>query len=139
MDDHGFELLFRHHYGALCTFALRYVRERSIAEELVQDLFADLWTRRKAWTPRPGSERAYLLAAVRNRALNLRRRQAVERDWERDEAVAEVRALHPRPAQSDQLLEAAELNVDGQRRVTTPRGSEANIGRLPAIGLTWEF
>lgn len=32
------------------------------------------------------------------------------------------------------------IEVDNQRRiVTTPRGSEGNIGRLPAIGLTWEF
>jgi hypothetical protein len=30
--------------------------------------------------------------------------------------------------------------VDNQRRiVTTPPGSEENIGCLPAIGLTWEF
>jgi hypothetical protein len=31
------------------------------------------------------------------------------------------------------------LNVDNQRRVTTVRGTEANIGRLPAAGVTWEF
>jgi hypothetical protein len=31
------------------------------------------------------------------------------------------------------------LNVDNQRRVTTPRGTEANIGRLPTAGVTWEF
>ena len=109
MDNDAFELMFRQHYGALATFALRYLRERAIAEELVQDLFADLWARRATWNPRPGSERAYLLAAVRNRALNLRKRNALERDWERDEAVADVRELHPHPAQSDHLLETAEL------------------------------
>ena len=110
MDDEAFEVLFRQHYGALATFALRYLRDRSIAEELVQDLFADLWARRATWTPRAGSERAYLLTAVRNRALNLRKRQALERDWERDEAAADVRELHPRPIQSDHLLETAELH-----------------------------
>ena len=31
------------------------------------------------------------------------------------------------------------LDVDNQRRVTTPRGTETNIGRLPAVGLTYEF
>jgi RNA polymerase sigma-70 factor, ECF subfamily len=109
MDNDVFEALFREHYPSLATFALRYLRDRSVAEELVQDLFADLWARRATWTPRAGSERAYLLAAVRNRALNLRKRQALERDWERDEAVADVRELHPRPVQSDHLLETAEL------------------------------
>src|SRR5918992_1263744 len=114
MDDEAFEALFREHYASLATFALRYLRDRSIAEELVQDLFADLWARRATWTPRSGSERAYLLAAVRNRALNLRKRQALERDWERDEAAGDVRELHPRPAQSDQVLETAELQRELQ-------------------------
>jgi hypothetical protein len=31
------------------------------------------------------------------------------------------------------------VDVDNQRIVTTPRGTEANIGRLPAVGVTWEF
>jgi RNA polymerase sigma-70 factor (ECF subfamily) len=109
MDDRAFERLFRDHYGALCAFALRYVREHSRAEDLVQDLFADLWTRRATWEPRTGAERAYLLTAVHNRALNLRKRQAVERDWEAGEAVADVRELHPRPPRADQALESAEL------------------------------
>jgi hypothetical protein len=30
------------------------------------------------------------------------------------------------------------LQVNG-RTVTTPLGSEENIGRLPSLGLTWEF
>src|SRR5918992_5194257 len=107
MDDEAFEILFRQHYGTLATFALRYLRDRSVAEELVQDLFADLWARRATWTPRAGSERAYLLTAVRNRALNLRKRQALERDWAENESVADVRELHPRPARPDQNLETA--------------------------------
>ena len=109
MDDRAFEQVFRDHYASLCAFAFRYLRDRALAEELVQDLFADLWPARAAWQPRAGGERAYLLAAVRNRALNLRKRQEVERDWERDEGTAEVRELHPRPTRADQILETAEL------------------------------
>jgi RNA polymerase sigma-70 factor, ECF subfamily len=109
VDERTFERLFRTHYATLASFAVRYVRDSAVAEELVQDLFADLWTRRATWEPQTGRERAYLLAAVRNRALNLRKRQAVERDWERDEASADVRELHPRPAHADHALETAEL------------------------------
>src|SRR3712207_9203783 len=109
MNARAFEALFREHYAALASFAMRYVRDRALAEELVQDLFADLWARGATWAPRPGSERAYLLAAVRNRALNLRKRQTLERDWERDESSADVRELHPRPARADHMLETAEL------------------------------
>ena len=84
-DERALETIFRAHYAALCNFALRYVGERALAEELVQDLFADLWARRAQWKL-TGSLRGYLFSALRNRALNLRKRQAVERDWERDES-----------------------------------------------------
>jgi RNA polymerase sigma-70 factor, ECF subfamily len=109
VDDRAFEALFREHYAALASFALRYVRDGVLAEEIVQDLFADLWPRRATWELRPGGARPYLLAAVRNRALNLRKRQAVERGWEQHEASPDVRELHPRPAHADQVLEAAQL------------------------------
>jgi RNA polymerase sigma-70 factor (ECF subfamily) len=107
-DARALELLFRAHYASLCGFALRYAGERALAEELVQDLFADLWVRRAGWAVQ-GSVRSYLFAAVRNRALNLRKRQLVERDWERDEANAEVRELHPRPEPADRALETREM------------------------------
>jgi RNA polymerase sigma-70 factor, ECF subfamily len=112
-DERAFEALFRTHYDGMCGFAIRYVRERAAAEELVQDLFAGLWARRATWEVRggAGSVRAYLFAAVRNRALNLRARRAVERDWAADEALDDVRTIHRAPAQPDELLEAAELHA----------------------------
>ena len=58
-----------------------------------------------------GSVRAYLFAAVRNRALNLRKRQAVERDWEEDEAITDVRDLHQSPEQADEALDRADLRA----------------------------
>lgn len=109
-DAGALEALFRQHYSALCDFAVRYVREDALAEELVQDLFADLWARRTEWQVR-GSVRAYLFGAVRNRALNLRKRQAVEQDWARDEALGEVRSLHPAPERADDALERRELRA----------------------------
>lgn len=109
-DAGALEALFRAHYAALCEFAARYVRQDALAEELVQDLFADLWARRADWQLR-GSVRAYLFGAVRNRALNLRKRQALERDWEQDESHDEVRALHAVPQSADDAVERADLQA----------------------------
>jgi len=50
-------------------------------------------------------------AAVRNRALNLRQRQSIERDWEHDEAIADVRELHRPPEAADEILERADLRA----------------------------
>jgi RNA polymerase sigma-70 factor (ECF subfamily) len=107
-DPGALEELFRAHYAPLRDFAARYLRDDALAEELVQDLFADLWARRHLWQIRD-SVRAYLFSAVRNRALNVRKRQAMESDWEADEASADVRALHAAPEPADAALDRAEL------------------------------
>jgi RNA polymerase sigma-70 factor (ECF subfamily) len=109
-DVAAFEQLFRSTYPSLCAFAHRYLDESARAEDLVQDLFAELWARRDRWEVR-GSVRAYLFSAVRNRALNLRARDRVERDWADDESIADVRALHSSPASPAELLDVAETRA----------------------------
>lgn len=106
----AFELLYRAMHRPLCLFAIRYVGDTGRAEELVQELFLDLWTDRASWTVR-SSVRAYLFTALRNRALNVCRRDDVESDWGEDEAHADVRALHPSPTQPDEQLETIELQA----------------------------
>ena len=109
-DERDFELLFRAHYGSLRDFAARYVSDPALAEELVQDLFADLWARRHLWQVRE-SARAYLFAAVRNRALNLRKRQAMESDWEQEEALNDASTLHASSESADEAVERADLRA----------------------------
>ena len=106
-DPVALEVLFRDHYGSLCRFADRYLHDRAAAEDLVQDVFTSIWAGRLRLDVK-GSLRIYLFAAVRNRALNLRKHQLVERDWERDEALPEVRLLHRAPPQPDDALEHEE-------------------------------
>jgi len=106
-DVRAFEELFRGSYQSLCRFAYRYLFDTGLAEDLVQDLFASLWADRARLELR-GSVRAYLFAAVRNRALNVRKRRLVERDWAQDEALPQVRRLHRAPASSDQALDTKE-------------------------------
>jgi RNA polymerase sigma-70 factor (ECF subfamily) len=109
-DVRALEELFRQQYEPLCRFAERYLRDRAASEDLVQDLFAALWARRTRLDVR-GSLRAYLFASVRNRALNVRKHQLVEHDWERDEAAPEVRALHRTPRRPDELLDERERDA----------------------------
>jgi RNA polymerase sigma-70 factor (ECF subfamily) len=109
-DVAAFEELFRIHYAGLCRFAHRYLSDASLAEDLVQDLFADLWAEHARLEIR-GSVRAYLFAAVRNRALNLRKHHLVERDWERNEALPDVRELHRAPPAADDALDVAERDA----------------------------
>jgi RNA polymerase sigma-70 factor (ECF subfamily) len=109
-DLEAFEALFRTTHAPLLAFGTRYVGDAARAEELVQDVFFTLWERRAEWIV-TGSVPAYLFAAVRSRALNLRRRDAVEQRWADDEAHEPVRALHPPPPRADTMLETTEARA----------------------------
>jgi RNA polymerase sigma-70 factor, ECF subfamily len=80
-DVAAFEHLFRTYYAELCTYAWRYTRCRDEAEDLVQEVFANVWRLKD----RSGSRRNirhYLFGAVRNRAMNYLEHQALIRDHE---------------------------------------------------------
>ena len=109
-DERAFEELFRSQFAGLCRFAFRYLHDAPAAEDLVQQLFADLWSDRSRIDLR-GSVRAYLFAAVRNRALNVRKHHLVEQDWERNEALPEVRELHRAPPSADEALDIGERDA----------------------------
>ena len=72
-DWDAFRALFLAHYPALCRYVHRYVRSQEVAEDLVQEVFFDLWKRRAGWHPEH-APRAFLYGAVRNQMLNHQRR-----------------------------------------------------------------
>lgn len=67
-DQKSFEALYRFYYPRLSQFAFRYVKSKGIAEDLVQNVFYNIWNKRKTLRP-TGTLRAYLYTAVRNQAI----------------------------------------------------------------------
>jgi RNA polymerase sigma-70 factor (ECF subfamily) len=93
-DPTGFEALFRAYYEPLARFAVRYTESIAVAEELVQDVFTQVWMDRARW-PVPQNRKAYLFTAVRNRALNAGRRRRMEADWVEAEIIGAESADDP--------------------------------------------
>ncbi len=77
-DAAAFEQLFRSYCQPLVHFARRYVRDTSLAESLVQDVFLALWTNRSQLDPTLNLK-AYLYTAAKNQALKHLRHSDVER------------------------------------------------------------
>ena len=73
-DHAAFALLFRAYYDPLCTVARHYVGAPDVAEELVQEIFMNIWKMGGGWQPR-GPVRAYLCGAARYRSLQYLRSQ----------------------------------------------------------------
>lgn len=68
-DAEAFEALFRTHAASLCDFAFALIGDEDAARDVVHALFCRLWEQRHEMET-PKVVRAYLFAAVRNRARN---------------------------------------------------------------------
>lgn len=64
-----FEALFRQHYSVLCSYANKFIDDIDASEEIVQDLFCNLWNNREKLEI--SSIKSYLFRAVRNSCFNL--------------------------------------------------------------------
>lgn len=68
----------REQYAALCGYALRYVRDRDTAEELVQDVLVRVWSRREQLAET--DLLPYLYRSTANAAISrLRQERAMQR------------------------------------------------------------
>jgi RNA polymerase sigma-70 factor (ECF subfamily) len=68
----GVELLYRHYFQSLCSHAVRLLYSKAIAEDLVSEIFCQLYAS-GSYQNIKTSYRAYLFKTVRNRALNYKR------------------------------------------------------------------
>ncbi|HPE77762.1 MAG TPA: RNA polymerase sigma-70 factor [Draconibacterium sp.] len=66
----GFEALFKEHYSRMVSYAFNFLKEQEGSEEIVQEVFFQLWVNRKK-TEIKTSIGSYLYRAVRNRCINL--------------------------------------------------------------------
>lgn len=80
-DRGAFRELYDHCAPALLGVALRLLRRRDQAEDVLQDAFVAVWHRAASYSPHASQPMTWLTAIVRNRALDLLRgrdRDAVE-------------------------------------------------------------
>lgn len=77
----AFENLFREYYPLLCHYALRFVKDTDQAEEIVQELFCQLWENRKDLKIHT-SLKAYLYKATYFNSLQVLRKRGVKTQYE---------------------------------------------------------
>ena len=72
--------LYERHNGILMGLAIRIVRERRDAEDLLHDVFLEAWRSAKNFDPKRGRVRTWLAIRMRSRALDLKKSARVSRN-----------------------------------------------------------
>jgi len=108
----AFELMFRTYYKELCNYAFQYFHDKCTAEEIVQDLFYKLWTKKETLIIRT-SIRAYLYKAVYNNTmLTLREKNTRHLVELVPEEIEQTLVNEPdMPIQSDELNQIIEETI----------------------------
>jgi RNA polymerase sigma-70 factor (ECF subfamily) len=119
-DAKAFEVVFDRHADAAFSLAYRMCGRRSTAEDVVQESFLSLWRSGAHYDRARGSVRSWVLGVVRNRAIDLFRRDTVRvgRDVNAEGIVERMPA-------------AVDIAVDVERREDA-KGVRAALQELPA-------
>ncbi len=76
-NEKAIDWLFRQHYATMCQAAYKILPDEHIIEDLVQDVFYEIWKKRKTLKIK-NSVVAYLRKATRNKTLNYIRDQKID-------------------------------------------------------------
>lgn len=121
-DKEAFSQLYQTYFFNLCEFAYRYVKMPSVCEELVQDLFLNIWMMREQWKP-GGSIRPYLYKSIKNGALDYLKHRKVERkylNWRKMEQELDSKqrtlCLHQEEHELAEAIEDAIAQLPGRRQ-----------------------
>src|SRR5262245_16544990 len=85
-----FERAYREHRASALAAAQRVLRDPALAEEVVQDVFAQLWRQPRTFDERRGSLRGYIDMLARSRAIDRWRTQVVH-----EQAIDRLKAAIP--------------------------------------------
>jgi RNA polymerase sigma-70 factor (ECF subfamily) len=71
-DIFGYEYLFDNYYPSLCGYASRFINQKHLAEDIVQEVFLKLWKSESSFDSL-SALKSYLYISVRNASLNINR------------------------------------------------------------------
>jgi RNA polymerase sigma-70 factor (ECF subfamily) len=121
-DRDAFQTLYDRTAAKLTGVALRIVKDRAVAEDVVQEAYLKVWQGAASYSPDAGRSMTWLISIARYRAIDiLRARRETQLRTSEDgldplEGMAEGRDRETEFATSDQLRQCLERLDETQRR-----------------------
>lgn len=107
-DGEAFRRFYDRYASLAFTFAIRLLGSRSDAEDLLQEVFLQVWRQAPTYSPERGSPEAWLITMTRSRAID---------------KLRSLRRRDIRPLSPDDLLP-----LEGERQIEPPtHASEAKL------------
>ena len=122
-DQLAMRTLFTRHRVALYRWLLRIVRDETLAEDLLSDVFLDVWRRAASFKGR-ASVSTWLLAIARYKALSARRRRI---DAELDARIASIADPADDPEAALQKKNRSELLRDSLASLSPEHGEVIDL------------
>jgi RNA polymerase sigma-70 factor, ECF subfamily len=116
-DEAAFAELYQATSAKLFGVALRILRDREVAEEVVQEAFFKVWERAGDFDPKIASPITWMAAIVRNRSLDEVRRRPLR-------PFADVSELEDIESEDEHPITALERQEDVQRLLRCMDGLE---------------
>jgi RNA polymerase sigma-70 factor, ECF subfamily len=121
-DRDAFARFYDLHAALVHTFALRLLRERGEAEEVVQDVFVQVWRQAESYSAERGTPEAWLITMTRSRGIDKlrsrRRRGEMVRPAESPDRLSEPVVLESAsgPAEARATLGGALSDLPATQR-----------------------
>ncbi|MCD1287577.1 MULTISPECIES: sigma-70 family RNA polymerase sigma factor [unclassified Brevibacterium] len=115
-ETSAFEELFTNQSRILMAVIVRIVKSRSLAEEVLQECFTEVWTRCSGFDPSRGTGRVWLVTLCRRRAIDCVR--SVQSQQDRDLADG----LRSTAATGDEVEQTVIDRAESDRTVSALKG-----------------
>ncbi len=108
-DEAAFRALYGRHAPAAYGLALRVTRDEHLAQDVLQEAFADLWAQAERFDPQQSSVRSWVTMLTHRRAVDRVRREQSDRNRVTAYAHGSTTADH------DSVAEVVELRAEHRR------------------------
>lgn len=119
-DQEALSALYDRYSGLVFSEAKRILRDTGAAEEILQDLFYQVWRTSERFDPAKGSLAGWLLVAARNRAISKLRRKNTATEELHENSVSLAADLESRALQNlliDKVRKVMKSLPENQRQV----------------------